>query len=145
MVATQERRSILELVATGKITAEEAERLLAAVENGAPQTALEPVEAGRARAPKYLRVVVEQEEDGEPLKVNIRVPLQLLRAGVRLASLIPPRATQEIDTALAREGIAFNVAQLKPENLDELIDQLRDLTVDIDQQKDKLKVRIFCE
>ena len=145
MVATQERRSILELVATGKITAEEAERLLAAVENGSPQTALEPVETGRPRAPKYLRVVVEQEEDGEPLKVNIRVPLQLLRAGVRLTSLIPPRATAEIDTALAREGIAFNVAQLKPENLDELIDQLRDLTVDIDQQKDKLKVRIFCE
>jgi polyhydroxyalkanoate synthesis regulator phasin len=144
MMATQERKSILDMVATGKVSADEGERLLAALENGS-QTAVAPVETGSGRAPKYLRVVVEQLEDGEPLKVNIRVPLQLLRAGVRLASLIPPRATQEIDTALAREGIAFNVAQLKPENLDELIDQLRDLTVDIDQEKDKLKVRIFCE
>jgi len=145
MMVTQERKSILEMVAAGKVTADEAARLLTALENGV-QTAVEPVDAGRGRTPKYLRVVVEQEEDGEgPLKVNIRVPLQLLRAGVRLASLIPPRATQEVNTALAKEGIAFDLSQLKPENLDELIDQLRDLTVDIDQEKDKLKVRIFCE
>lgn len=145
MMVTQERKSILEMVATGKVSAEQGERLLAALENGA-QSSVATVETDTRRAPKYLRVVVEQEEDGEgPLKVNIRVPLQLLRAGVRLASLIPPRATEEIDTALAREGISFNLAQIKPDNLDELIDQLRDLTVDIDQEKDKLKVRIFCE
>ena len=145
MMVTQERKSILEMVAAGKVTADEAARLLTALDNGV-QTAVEPVDTGRGRTPKYLRVVVEQEEDGEgPLKVNIRVPLQLLRAGVRLASLIPPRATEEVNTALAKEGIAFDLSQLKPENLDELIDQLRDLTVDIDQEKDKLKVRIFCE
>lgn len=143
MVVTEERRSILDLVATGKVSADEGARLLAALEGNGSSASAE-IPAGRA--PKYMRVIVEQEEAGEgPLKVNIRVPLQLLRAGVRLASLIPPRATQEIDGALAREGIAFNVAQLKPENIDELIDQLRDLTVDVEQEKDKLRVRIFCE
>ena len=141
MVVTEERRSILDMVATGKVSADEGERLLAALENGTPA---EP-ETPRGRAPRYLRVIVEQQEDEGPLKVNIRVPLQLLRAGVRLASLIPQQATTEIDSALAKEGIPFNVSQLKPENIDELIEQLRDLTVDIDQQKDNLKVRIFCE
>jgi len=141
MMVVDERRSILDMVATGKVSADEGARLLAALENG-PTSA---VESPRS-APKYIRVIVEADEAGEGrLKVNVRVPLQLLRAGVKLASLIPPRATQEIDTALAREGIAFNIAQLKPENLDELIDQLRDLTVDVDQEKDRLKVRIFCE
>ena len=140
-MVTQERKSILELVATGKVTAEEGERLLAAVENGG--SVEEPAPVGRA--PKYLRVLVEADDGDGPLKVNVRVPLQLLRAGVRLVSLIPPRATQEVNTALAKEGIAFDLSQLKSENLDELIDQLRDLTVDVDQDKDKLKVRIFCE
>lgn len=139
MMVLDERRSILDMVATGKVSAEEGARLLAALENGSAS----PVEEVR-RAPKYMRVLVETEEDGEgPLKVNVRVPLQLLRAGVKLVSLIPPRATAEVNSALAREGISFDLSQLKPENLDDLIDQLRDLTVDVDQ--DKLKVRIFCE
>jgi hypothetical protein len=143
-MVTQERKSILEMVATGKVSADQGERLLAALENGTEQLPA-PLQPERGRAPKYMRVIVEQQEDEGPLKVNIRVPLQLLRAGVRLASLIPQRATEEIDSAFAREGIPFNIAQIKPENLDEIIDQLRDLTVDVDQEKDKLKVRIFCE
>lgn len=141
MVVTEERRSILDMVATGKVSADEGERLLAALENGSPAAP----DASRRR-PKYLRVIVEQnEEDEGPLKVNIRVPIALLRAGVKLASLIPPRATQEVNSALAKEGISFDLGQLKPENLDELIDQLQDLTIDVDQHKDNLKVRIFCE
>jgi hypothetical protein len=140
MVVMEERRSILDLVATGKVSAEEGARLLSALDENAPE------EAPRGRAPKYLRVVVEMDEDGEgPLKVNVRIPLQLLRAGVKLVSLIPPRATAEVNSALAREGIAFDLSQLRPENLDELIDQLRDLTVDVDQVKDHLKVRVYCE
>ena len=142
MVVTDERRSILDMVATGKVSADEGERLLAALENGSPTIR----EAPSGRRPKYLRVVVEQDEGGDgPLKVNIRVPIALLRAGVKLVSLIPPRATQEVNSALAKEGISFDLSQLKPENLDELIDQLQDLAIDVDQQKDNLKVRIFCE
>jgi galactose-1-phosphate uridylyltransferase len=140
MVVTEERRSILDMVATGKVTADEGERLLAAIENGSPAAL-----PGPRRTPKYIRVIVEQDEHDGPLKVNIRVPIALLRAGVKLTSLIPQRATDEIDTALAKEGISFNMSQLKPENLDELIDQLQDLTVDVDQKTNNLKVRIFCE
>ena len=44
---------------------------------------------------KYLRVLVEADETMTGLKggttVNVRVPMQLLRAGVRLASLIRSR------------------------------------------------------
>jgi recombinational DNA repair protein RecR len=42
----------------------------------------------------------------------------------------------------SRKGIAFDLNQLKPENLDELIDQLNELTVDVDEQA---KVRVFAE
>ncbi|MEK8105747.1 hypothetical protein NKG94_12490 [Micromonospora sp. M12] len=40
---------------------------------------------------KYLRVLVDATDNGEPSRVNVRVPLQLLRAGVRLAALVPRR------------------------------------------------------
>jgi hypothetical protein len=62
--------------------------------------------------------------------VNVRVPMQLLRAGVRLAALIPPQAHNQLDSALSRYGIPLTLSQIKPENLEELIEHLEDLTVD---------------
>ncbi len=40
-----------------------------------------------------------------PTTVNVRVPMQLLRAGVRLASLIPVQAQEQLDEALSRHGV----------------------------------------
>jgi hypothetical protein len=142
-----DRRSILDMLAEGKITADEAERLLLAMDRSGPASAAaaEP-RAGHNGQPKYLRVAVDTDEpgdDGGPTKVNIRVPMALLRAGVRLTSLIPPQARDKVNAELAKNGMAFDINQLKPENLEDLIDHLSDLSVDVDQEK--TKVRIFCE
>jgi hypothetical protein len=140
-----DRRSILDMLAAGKINADEAERLLGALDRTPPLVSAEPgYPSNRARA-KYLRVSVDTDEEGDggPTKVNIRVPMQLLRAGVRLSSLIPPKARDEVNAAMAKQGIPFDINQLKPENLEELVDHLSELTVDVDQQN--TKVRIFCE
>lgn len=155
----ENRRQILEMLAAGKITADEAERLIAALESGPATTAAEhtgTVSAGngasatvKTRA-KYLRVLVEapQEMTGlkGPTSVNVRVPMQLLRAGVRLASLIPQQAHGQLDEALSRHGVPLTLSQIKPENLEELIDHLEDLTVDVDTvDEGATKVRVFCE
>ena len=66
------------------------------------------------------------------MKVNIRVPMQLLRAGVRLAGLIPPQAREHVNEAMRERGIPFDLSQIKPDNLQELVDQLNDLTIDVD-------------
>lgn len=88
---TEQRKDILDMLAAGKITAEEAEQLIAALERDqAPATTSHDVrQKGKV---KYLRVVVDATDNGEPSRVNVRVPLQLLRAGVRLAALVPPQA-----------------------------------------------------
>ena len=143
---SEDRRSILDMLAAGQINADEAERLLGALDRGraASSVASEPGYPSNRIKAKYLRVSVDTDEAGEgPTKVNIRVPMQLLRAGVRLSSLIPPKARDEVNAAMAREGIPFDINQLKPENLEDLVDQLSDLTVDVDQEK--TKVRIYCE
>ncbi len=80
---------------------------------------------------------------GAPVKVNIRVPMQLLRAGVRLGALIPQPARDQVNAAMREHGVPFDVAQLKPENLEDLIEHLNDLTVDVD--KETTKVRVYCE
>jgi hypothetical protein len=141
----EDRKRILGMLADGKITAEEAERLLDAMARpAAPQlgSSLAPKTNG---APKYFRVEVNAQDPGEavPTKVNVRIPMQLLRAGVRLSALIPPRARDEVNAAMAREGIPFDINQLKPENLDDLIEHLGDFNVDVDSGD--AKVRVYCE
>jgi hypothetical protein len=143
----ENRKRILEMLAAGQINAEEAERLIAALEKEPPPAASAGDTASRPDGwPKYLRVVVESDE-GEPglgpSKVNVRVPMQLLRAGVKLTSIIPPQARVKVNEALHQQGVDLDLSELKPENLEELIYQLRDLTVDIDDKKGK--VRVFCE
>jgi hypothetical protein len=69
--------------------------------------------------------------------------MALLRAGVRLTSIIPPKAREQVNAELAKNGVAFDINQLKPENLEDLIAHLDDLTVDVDA--DDTKVRIYCE
>ena len=155
----ENRRQILEMLAAGKITADEAERLLAALD---PDSAGMPAAATSGNGgsgvkgaspkghPKYLRVLVEADESMTGNKglttVNVRVPMQLLRAGVRLAALIPQPAHQQLDQALSSHGVPLTLSQIKPENLEELIDHLEDLTVDVDgKQGNATKVRVFCE
>ena len=146
----EHRRQILEMLSQGKISADEAERLISAMEQPAAKAPeSDSSSAGKTR-PKYLRVQVDSEEDGSsegPTKVNIRVPMQLLRAGVRLTGLIPPQALNRANQAIHEKGIPLDLSQIKPENLEELVEQLNDLTVDVDQKdaNTKVKVRVFCE
>ncbi len=141
---SETRRQVLEMLAAGRITAEEAERLIAALERDAP----EAVETRPAVKRKYLRVMVDSDEPGQgPVRVNTRVPMQLLRAGVKLANLIPPQARAQVDRALHEQGIPFDMSGINANNLEEIINQLEDLTVDVDvDEKDqKVKVKVFCE
>lgn len=143
----ENRRQILEMLAAGKLTADEAERLLSAIEDppatSAPYAGAAPLRT-KTKA-KYLRVLVESPDHGQPTTVNVRVPMQLLYAGVRLASLIPAQAHEKLDEELSRHGVPLTLSQIKPENLEELIDHLEDLTVDVDAKNDGTKVRVFCE
>ena len=145
---TENRRQVLDMLAQGKITVDEAERLLGLVDQpaGSEQGSNEPRE-DRKPPPKYLRVVVEpgpqngSEDSGE--RVNIRVPMALIRAGVKLAALIPSAAANKVDEKLKQKGIATNLGSLKAEDLEELVEALSDLEVDVHGGKEK--VRIFVE
>ena len=145
---SEHRRDILQMLSEGKITADEAERLISALEKDQPASASGNSETGSKAKPKYLRVVVDSQHsygNHGPTSVNIRVPMQLLRAGVKLASLIPAQARAQVNDAMREKGVPFDLSQIKPENLEELIDQLNDLTIDVDESRGQTKVKVFCE
>jgi len=139
---SEERRQILNLLADGKISVAEAEGLLQAVERPA---GTEPAAAARGK-PKYLRVVVEPSGAAEGAggeRVNIRVPLQLLRAGLKLAPLLPEAARVKLDGALRGKGIHLELPSGKGGAIEQLIEHLADFEVNVDDKGQR--VRVFCE
>ena len=132
------------MLAEGKITVEEAERLLSLVDQpaGADTGGTENSEV-RKPAPKYLRVVIGNGDDPQSEHVNIRVPMGLIRAGVKLASVLPSNATSKVNEKLKEKGVAIDLGKIKAEDLENLVDSLSDLEVDI--QDGKEKVRIYVE
>ena len=145
-----EQSQILKMLDDGKISIAEAEQLLTAI--GQPPDG-QPCHEGDSAAvsesrhkPKYLRVVVEPREGVEAEKstrVNIRVPLALVRAGLNLHSLIPAEARLKINDALGEKGISFDVAEFTPEMIEQLIEGMSDLTLDVEDEDET--VRVFCE
>lgn len=138
------KKRILEMLEAGKINAEEAMKLLSAIENA-------DSESGEMKPPgvkkiKYLRVLVDnpcKPGSERPEKVNVRVPVSLIRAGMKFTSLIPHHAADQVEGALREKGINFNLKNIKDEDIEELIDALREMEVDIDGGEGK--VRVYAE
>lgn len=131
-------KKILEMLSEGKISVEEATALLSKLQDPAiADDAISEVESGEAqkRTPKYLRVVVDS-ADGD--KVNVRVPLSLIKTGIKLTALVPGKVADKMSSH------GFDLSQLSELDSDELIEALRDMQVDVDSA-DGDKVRIFSE
>lgn len=142
---TEERRRILNMMAEGKINAAEAESLLDALSgnSNAQLLAARTQPQTSSSGPKYLRVLVEGQVEGKPNKVNVRVPFELIRAGMRLAALIPVVAYEPVNRALKENGVDIDISKLRAEDLEGLVAHLQELQVDVDDGTDK--VRVFCE
>jgi len=139
----EQQRQILQMLADGKITADEAERLINALERDQPEMSPGTAHDPKPR-PKYLRVVMNDNSGGEGAsRINIRVPLRLLRAGVRIAALIPPQALTKINAELDKAGVPIDLTDLRPQHLEEFVDALDDVTVDLDDPD--TKIQVFCE
>jgi hypothetical protein len=138
-----ERLQVLQMLSAGSITVPEAERLLSALAGPAELQGAAGGGAPRTK-PKYLRVLVEDHSvDSDPTTVNVRVPLELLRAGLKLASIIPPQARDHLNEALQKQGLKIAISEVTPENLDGIVEQLDQLSVNVDSRASK--VRVFCE
>ena len=144
---SEDRSRILNLLAEGKITPDEAERLLDALGAGtsAATATAGPAITGDpgpliAALPKFLYVKVLA-ANGD--NVDVKIPIALVRSGLKLTSLIPPQAMQQINEQMSQHGMSVDFTNFKPEDIDELIGALREAEVNVDA-KNGDTVRVFC-
>ena len=140
----KEKRKILEMLSKGKIDIDEAERLLNALASGtAGEEYTDRQPASDGELPRYLRVVVEPgENSNKKERVNVRVPMKLIRSGIKWVSLIPKDAQDKVNEAFREKGIDMDFTRMKEEDIAEIVHNLRDLTVEVEGEEN---VRVFCE
>ena len=134
-------RRVLEMLAEVKVSVDEAERLLSLVDEGPEAaTTVQTLAPPRPGVTRYLRVTVDSDEDEH---VDVRVPLALIKAGIRLHTLLPEKAEKGIKKTMKNNGIDIDIDNLQAEDLDQLIDALSEIEVNIHDGDDK--VRVYCE
>ena len=134
---TEERRQVLEMLSQGKVTVQEAEQLLAAVAQPAA------ADEGPKAPPKYFRIQVHDaaREGKKAENVNIRVPISVVRGGLRLGSLIPglfAKKKIQLDN-----GVELDLSKVTYSDLEAMIKDIGELSVDVDGGD--AQVRIRCE
>jgi hypothetical protein len=133
----EETRKVLEMLSEGKISVQEAEQLLRAVSAPIGQPS-----DNRKVEPKYFRILVNKpaREGRKAEAVNIRVPMTVVRGGLRLGALFPGMlGNKKIHLG---NGNEFDLSKLTYTDLEAMIRDIGELTVDVDGEE---QVRIRCE
>jgi len=138
-------RRILDLLAQGKISVDDAHRLIAAL---GPRSDAAPADAASAPPPRYLKIAVhkpanEHRPGDEGKDVKIRVPLAIVRGGMRLGAIIPGLGGDRMQARLREQGIDLDLSKLDPAAIETMLKELGELNIDIDSGK--AQVRITCE
>jgi len=140
----KDRRKILEMLSSGKISVDEAERLLQALSHAS--TGNDSSDSSTPKSgfkPKYLRVRVEPAPgNSQGDRVNVRVPLNLIRAGLKWAAFIPEHTQAKLGKAFKEKGISADLSKISPEDLEELIVNLNELEVEV--EGDEI-IKVYCE
>jgi SHOCT-like protein len=142
---SDERRRVLDLLAQGKITVEEADQLLRALGAKEPQERAAAAGDGAKQPPRFIRIAVRKPAtaDAEAKDINIRVPLPILKGGMRLGALIPGFVGEKIASRLRERGCDFDWSNLDGPAIHAIFAELTDMGIDVDSEK--AQVRITCE
>ena len=141
---SKERKQILQMLAEGKITADEAEKLLDALgEEQVSGPVVDTPASEHGGKPKFLHIQVTSAKNGQNggENVNIKIPIFLLKAGLKLGGLVPGKAKAKLTTQLGDLGLDLD--NLDAEMVDPFIKALMEGQINI--VSDKEVVKIFCK
>jgi hypothetical protein len=169
---SEESRRVLDLLTQGKITVDEADRLLAAIGPASTGSAAAGAAAGEKEAatstapsPKYLRITITRTgswpgDDGEHARrawmwtglvggdreVTVRVPVALVRNGMRLGAMIPGLTGAHLQARLRERGVDVDLSKIDADTIDRLVREFGEMNIDIVSARgDRAQVRITCE
>ena len=151
---TDDTRRILDMLSQGRITVDEADRLLKALnaERPAETAAGDPAADGRPR-PRWLRINIHKPAKGlahTPKDVNIRVPIAVVKGGMRLGAIIATFAGGKAAQRMKDRGLDIDLSAINGDlsrmngaEFDAFMMSLDETNIEIDDGK--AQVRITAE
>jgi hypothetical protein len=143
---SDDRRRILELVADGKITVDEAQQLLQALDssNGSASAGA-AAEEGKPSKLRWVLINVHKtaKEGKQDKDVNIRVPIAIIKSGMRLGALIPGMAGDQVASRLREKGLDVDFSKLDAASIETMLRALGETNIEIESGRSQ--VRITCE
>jgi len=144
---SDDTRRVLDLLSQGKITVDDAEKLLGAIAASAaePTAGAPPPQNADAAKPRYVRITVHKPaHDARREKdVQIRVPIAVVKSGMRLGALIPGFPGDAVSARLREKGLDVDFSKLDGGALDAVLKELGETNIEVDSGK--AQVRISCE
>jgi hypothetical protein len=133
---SDETRKVLEMLSNGKISVQEAEQLLQAV-------AAEGHTDEKKGEPRYFRILINKaaREGKKAENVNIRVPMTVVRGGLRLGAFFPGMLGKK--KIQLDNGTELDLSKIHYTDLEAMIKDIGELTVEMDGGD--AQVRIRCE
>lgn len=137
----EESHKVLEMLEQGKITAEQAGRLLSSIEEPGE------VEAPFGKKPRWLKVKVWDKDADKP-KVNVNVPIALLKAGIKVGAKFQSFIPDSAKETMAERGV--DLSQI--ENIEQLSEVIDSMTLsgpfvlaEVENAEDNERVEVTIE
>lgn len=137
-----EKIRILNMVKEGKITVEDAQALLDAL-NKQDETERVVIKDTRGRKPKKLKILVDANDNSDKARVNVNIPISLVKSlGPVMIKSIPESAKDKIrQSGVDLEQIIMDIDSILEGNVDEDI-----VNIDAGEEGGEgAKVRIYFE
>jgi SHOCT-like protein len=138
---SDETRRVLELLSQGKISVDEADQLLRALKDQGNRVEAQSGVASTPAKPRFMRIHVRKPgKDGrEDKDVNIRVPLAVIRGGMRLGTMIPGLHAS-MNARLRERGIDVDLSKIDPAALESMLSDMGEINIDVEQSGEQVRI-----
>jgi hypothetical protein len=139
MAVHDERKKVLDMLAAGQVTVDQASELLRALGDGAPPASPPPPAPARTGTARLLRISIDARDggDGERAKVRVNVPLGLAKFASRF---LPAEARSELEAqGIDLSELITAISTETPEG------RLVDIDVDPEDGRSGKSAKIFVE
>ena len=147
---TDDTRRILEMLSQGKITVDDADRLIQAV--SADRAAAVPADTAADARPRarWFRINIHKpakDEAHQPKDVNIRVPIAVAKGGMRLGAIIATFAGEKAAQRMKARGLDLDLSAINGDlsrmngaEFEAFMKSLDEMNIEIDDGRSTVRI-----
>ena len=148
---TDDTRRILDMLSQGTITVDQADRLIKALGADRPaEAASADSAAGDRPPPRWFRINIHKpakDDAHRPKDVNIRVPIAVVKGGMRLGAIIATFAGEKAAQRMKARGLDLDLSTINGDlsrmngaEFAAFLKSLDDMNIEIDDGKSQVRI-----